>query len=273
MAKIDLCIEPFFLGSDICEKIKKAKKLGYNVIEFWYWDHEFNGKDLIPSKKDIPEIAAVCRDLNVVVNDIVVNSPDGSIGGFLTRPEDKEKYISRLRGTINIAHKLNCTKLITCTGNMVAEKTFQQQLDSVINTLYSAAEIAKKEGITLVLEALNSHVDHPGYFLVSSTTGFEIVRKVNNTNLKLLYDVYHMQIMEGNLISTIKENISLIGHFHSASVPGRNEIYKGEISYLPILEAINETGYDGFFGLEYWPSEPEEQSLTKTLEFLKPSIN
>jgi hydroxypyruvate isomerase len=75
--------------------------------------------------------------------------------------------------------------------------------------------------------------------------------------------------MEGNLISSIQQNSSLIGHFHSAGVPGRHEIYKGEINYLPILEAIDNSGYDGFFGLEYFPSEPEELSLTKTLKFIK----
>lgn len=270
MPKIDLCIEPFFVGTDTCEKIKRVNSLGCKAIEFWFWDHEFTGTDLVPSKKNIKEMATVCKDLNVVVNDIVVNSPDGSIGGFLTKPEDQGKYLERLKETIEVAHQLNCTKMITCTGNEVAGKSFQQQFDSVVDTLSLAAEVAEKEGITLVLEALNSHVDHPGYFLISSATGFEIVKNVNSPNLKLLYDVYHMQIMEGNHIASIKENIGLIGHFHSAGVPGRNEIYLGEIGYLPILKAINDTGYDGYFGLEYWPTEPDDQSLKHTLEFLKP---
>ncbi len=273
MAKIDLCIEPFFIGTATSEKIKKVNKLGFQAIEFWFWDHEFNGQDLVPSKKNMTEVASVCKDLNVVVNDIVVNSPDGLIGGFLTKPEDRNKYLDRLKETIEIAHKLNCKKLITCTGNEIAGKTFQQQFDSVVHTLGIAAEIAKKEGITLVLEALNSHVDHAGYFLVSSRTGFEIVKKVNSPNLKLLYDVYHMQIMEGNHIATIRENISLIGHFHSAGVPGRNELYNGEISYLPIIKAINDVDYKGYFGLEYWPTDADDRSLLKTLEFLKPVMD
>ncbi len=273
MPKIDLCIDPVFVGTETCEKIKKVNRLGFKAIEFWYWDHEFTGTALVPSKKNIKEIAAVCKDLGVVINDTVVNAPDGSIGGFLTKPEDKDKYLERLKETIGIAHQLNIKKLITCTGNEIAGKSFKQQIDSIISTLTAGAEIAKKEGIMLVLEPLNSHVDHEGYFLTSSAIGFDIVKKVNSPNLKLLYDVYHMQIMEGNHIATIKKNISLIGHFHSAGVPGRNEVYKGEISYLPILEAINETGYDGYFGLEYFPSEPDEQSLKKTLGFLKPVSN
>jgi hydroxypyruvate isomerase len=269
MPRIDLCLDPFFIGSKTADKIIKVKELGFDAVEFWFWDHEFNGSGLEYKKKEIDEIAAVCQELNVAVNDIVVNSPDGLIGGFLTKPEDKEKYLDRLRETIEVARKLKCKKLITCTGNEINNKTFQQQFDSVVETLSAAVEITSEDGITLVLEALNSHVDHAGYFLVSSKTGFEIVKKVNSPYLKLLYDVYHMQIMEGNHIATIRENSSLIGHFHSAGVPGRNEIYKGEISYLPILRAIDESGYTGCFGLEYWPTEPEELSLTKTLQFIK----
>jgi len=271
MPKIDLCIDPFFIGSSTVDKIIKANKIGFDAIEFWYWDHEFNGSGLEPRKKEIDEIASVCNELNVIVNDIVVNSPDGSIGGFLTKPEDREKYLDRLQETIQVAHRLKCKKLITCTGNEISGKTFQQQFDSVVDTLSKAADIAARENITLVLEALNSHVDHAGYFLISSKTGFDIVKKVNSPNLKLLYDIYHMQIMEGNHISTILQNASFIGHYHAAGVPGRNEIYKGEINYRPILQAIDNSGYDGYFGLEYWPSEEEQLSLTRTLQFIQSS--
>jgi hydroxypyruvate isomerase len=273
MSKIDLCIEPFYPGTNTSEKIKKVKKLGFDAIEFWFWDHEFTGNNLIPRRKNIVEISSVCKDIDITITDVVVNSPDGLIGGFLTKPEDKDKYLERLKETIDIAHKLNCKKLITCTGNEIAGKTFHQQFDCVADTLAKAAEIVNKEGIILVLEALNSHVDHSGYFLTSSKTGFDLVRTVNNSGLKLLYDIYHMQIMEGNLISTIKENISLIGHFHSAGVPGRNELYSGEINYASIINAINDSGYEGYLGLEYWPTEKEEISLSKTLKYLKPLIS
>lgn len=269
MLKIDLCIDPLFIGIKTSEKIKIIAGLGFEAIEFWYWDYEFNGKDLIPQRKNIQEISSICKDLNITVTDIVVNSPDGSIGGFLTKSEDQSKYLERLSETVEVAHKLGCKKLITCTGNGISDRTFQQQFDNVTHTLAKAAEIVNKEGITLVLEALNSKVDHPGYFLTSSETGFDIVRTINNDGLKLLYDVYHMQIMEGNHIATIVKNMSMIGHFHSASVPGRNEIYLGEINYRTIINAISDSGYEGYFGLEYWPTEKEEISLTKTLDFFK----
>jgi hydroxypyruvate isomerase len=269
MLKIDLCIDPVFVGTETGEKIRKIAKLGYKAIEFWFWDHEFNGQNLVPKKKNIKEIASICKDLGITVNDIVVNSPDGSIGGFLTKRTDQSTYLQRLEETIAVAQELNCSKMITCTGNLVEGISFEEQQDNILSTLTLAADLAHKEGMTLLLEALNSTVDHPGYFLTSSAVGFDIVKKINSPHLRLLYDIYHMQIMEGNHIASIQKNIQLIGHFHAAGVPGRDEIYLGEINYLPILKAIDDTGYNGFFGLEYWPTEPDEMSLTNSMAFLK----
>jgi len=271
MKKIDVCIEPFFIGTETTEKIRKVKKLGIDTIEFWYWDHEFDGQTLVPHKKNIQKIASVSKFLNVTINDIVVNSPDGTIGGFLTKDEDRDKYLERLKETIDIAHKMDCRKLITCTGNEVNGVSFHEQFDNVVKTLSKAAEIAHKEGITLVLEALNSPIDHPGYFLTSSQVGFDIVKAVNSPGLKLLYDIYHMQVMGEDHAEAIKNNISLIGHFHAAGVPGRNEIYSGEIDYPSIIKLIDNSGYEGYFGLEYWPKEEEENSLVKTLKHINPT--
>ncbi len=99
--------------------------------------------------------------------------------------------------------------------------------------------------------------------------GFEIVRSVGSNSVKLLYDVYHMQIMEGNIIDTVTRNIDLIGHFHSAGVPGRHEHFNGENDYPNILKAIAATPYSRFFGLEYWPTYDHRQSLKDVLAYLK----
>lgn len=87
--------------------------------------------------------------------------------------------------------------------------------------------------------------------------------------MKLLYDVYHMQIMEGDIIATIEKNIGLIGHFHSAGVPGRHELYTGELNYKDITQKIDKLGYKGYFGLEYFPLEKSEESLKKTKKLLE----
>ncbi len=269
MLKFDLCIEPLFPGLNSSEKIRKIAALKFKAIEFWFWDYEFDGTNLIPTPKNIDQIANIISELDIYVNDIVVNAPDGSIGGSLTNINDKSKYLARLEETIAVAKKLRCNKIITCTGNILDDVSLESQRDSIIQMLTSATEMAEKEGITLLLEALNSTIDHPGYYLTSTKEGFGIIREINSPNLKLLYDIYHMQIMEGNLINTICDNIKDIGHFHSAGLPGRNELYKGEINYRAILEAIDTTGYDGYFGLEYWPTVDSEESLTETLKYLQ----
>lgn len=125
-----------------------------------------------------------------------------------------------------------------------------------------------KEGVTVNMEALNSLVDHKGYYLDSSYMGFEIMKAVGCDNIKLLYDVYHMQIMEGNIIENVLKNIDLIGHFHSAGVPGRHEHFDGDNDYKNILKAINKTTYDRYFGLEYWPTYDHRKSLTDVKNYL-----
>ena len=270
MVKIDVCIETVFPELPFMERIEKIAQLGFQAIEFWFWDYEFDGQGLNSKKKDIDQIASLTKELNIEINDIVVNAPDGSIGGFLTKAEDKDKYLERLKETIGIAHRLNCKKLITCSGNEIQGFSKEKQLANMIKILEEASRIAAKEDIVLLPEPLNSRVDHQGCFLTSSRIGFDIIKQINSPNLKLLYDIYHMQIMEGNISDTIKENISLIGHFHAAGVPGRHELDNGELDYAFIVKKIDELGYQGYFGLEYFPALKSEESLKKMKELIGP---
>ena len=139
----------------------------------------------------------------------------------------------------------------------------------LLENLKRAAEMAEEAGVTIVLEALNSLYDHKGYYLDSSYVGFEIIKAVNSPAIKLLYDCYHMQLMEGNLINQIRSNIDYIGHFHSAGVPGRHELHKGETNYPYVIKAIEDAGYDRYFGFEYWPTYDNEKSLRDVLAYVK----
>ncbi len=142
----------------------------------------------------------------------------------------------------------------------------------MVACLKTAAPLAEEAGVTLVLEPLNILVDHPGYFLTSSREGFEIVEQVGSPAVKLLYDIYHQQVTEGNLIATITSHIDLIGHFHAADVPGRHEPGTGEINYANVLAAIDEAGYEGFIGLEYAPTVATAESLQAVLS-MREEIN
>lgn len=269
MIKVSVCIETFFTQFSYEERIKKVATAGYRAIEFWFHDYHFDGEKLIPKEKDIGSIAKVTDDLGLEVSDMVVNSPEGNIGGSLVKPEDKNTYLSRLSKVIELAHSLNCQKLITCTGNSLKGKSKKEQAESIVKTLSEASKIIEKENITLLLEPLNSLVDHPGYFLDSFREAATIVRRINHPNIRLLYDIYHMQIMEGNILSTIEQNIDIISHFHSAGVPGRHELSQSEVNYPFIFKKIAEFGYEGYFGLEYWPTNKDEESLKDTKLLLR----
>jgi hydroxypyruvate isomerase len=129
--------------------------------------------------------------------------------------------------------------------------------------LREAVPILEKNGITAVIEVLNTYVDHAGYFLYYIRDGVELVDRVGSPNVKILFDIYHTQIMEGNLINNIRAHIDRIGHFHVGDVPGRHEPGTGEINYRNVFKAIYELGdrYPGYVALEYGHVAPLEENL------------
>ena len=115
--------------------------------------------------------------------------------------------------------------------------------------------LAEEHNVVLVMELLNSRVDHPDYQCDHTSWGVELCRKIGNPRFKLLYDIYHMQVMEGDVISTIRENIEYLAHFHTAGVPGRNELGPDqELNYPAIAQALASTEYTGFVGHEFIPT-------------------
>jgi hydroxypyruvate isomerase len=120
-----------------------------------------------------------------------------------------------------------------------------------------------------LLEPLNTRVDHAGYFVTGSDQGADICRKLSSEKMKLVFDCYHMQIMEGDLLAHIRANLDVIGHFHSAGVPGRNEVFTGELNYPNIVQQIEQSGYDGVFALEYNPTMDHSESLRQSLAHLQ----
>lgn len=251
MAKFSLCIEPVLEQYDFCDRIKIAAELGYDAIEFWD-----------PSDKDLKKIAEAAQKNNIKVAICCVNKAWDIRMNF-----PKDEVIANIKKSVEMAKILGTKSMIGLSGD-VGEND-GKQTEVLVENLKSVSEILEKENITLCLEALNSLVDHKGYYLDSTKVGFDIIRKVNSNNVKLLYDVYHMQIMEGNIIDTINHNIDAIGHFHSAGVPGRNEHMNGESDYHNILKAIDKTSYDKYFGLEYWTTYDAEQSLKDCLTYLR----
>ncbi len=265
--KFGVCLDSVFLDKPFRESVPAVKEAGFDGVEFWFHNYAFTGSDLVPQNRDMDELKDVLDETGLICTDFVWISADGAIdNASLINPDDHSRAMARLEEMLPIARKLNCKKFIACTGNLQPGKSPQEMKDTVMTALKAAIPIIEPEGITVVLEPLNTHVDHAGYFVDSSDFGAEIIREINHPAIKMLYDVYHMQIMEGNVISHIEDHLDIIGHFHSAGVPGRHELYEGELNYPFIVKKIEELGYEGTFGLEYFPTFDPAESLKKVYE-------
>ena len=143
-------------------------------------------------------------------------------------------------------------------------------MEATLAILKALVPIAEESGITFVIEPLNTLVDHRGYSLCHSRDGAELIRSVGHPKIRLLYDAYHMQIMEGNIISTIRELKDAFGYFHIADVPGRCQPGTGELNYPVIIKELKESGYDKYIGFEFAASGIESmEACTRTLADLK----
>lgn len=159
--------------------------------------------------------------------------------------------VKNMEESVRTAKELNCSSLIVLAGDI--DSRVESQKNIIIDNMKRIVDLAVKENIIVNIEELNSLVDHKGYYLASSAIGFEIVKSADCENIKFLYDIYHMQIMEGNIIANITQNIGLIGHIHAAGVPGRHEPFKGENDYSYIIKAIEDAGYLGILGWNILP--------------------
>lgn len=230
-----VCIDALYGGRDFFEGMCETKESGISGIEFWsWWD------------KDIKKIAAEKERLKLSVAAMCTKFFS------LVDPTQHEAYLAGLKESIMVAKDLDCHILISQVGADTGQPR-QEQYGYLCEGVKKAAEVLENSGITLVLEPLNTRVDHAGYFLSASKEAFAIVKEVNSRNVKVLFDIYHQQITEGDVMRRICENSTLIGHFHAAGNPGRHELNTGELNYPNIFRAIQETGYMGYVGLEYFP--------------------
>lgn len=178
-----------------------------------------------------------------------------------------EGLIKKYTETIPLAAAEGYKTLICFSGNRNGVSD-AQGLENCAIGIKKLLPLCEKHNITLIMELLNSKVDHKDYQCDHTAWGVELCKKIDSTYFKLLYDIYHMQIMEGDIIRTIKENIKYIGHFHTGGNPGRNEIDDSQELYYPaIMKAIVETGYKGFVSQEFIPkSKNPLESLKKCIQ-------
>ncbi len=266
MIKISVCLETVFTDLPVSERIAAIAQAGFSDVEFWHPEGTFDGRAVrFDLPKDAAELKQSCRDYGVAINDFAMHAWDGSIGGSPVKAADRAKYLEQIARMIRFGKSIGCAKGITLSGVVDPALSRTQMRGNLERALGEAAEMAEKAEFTLLLEPLNTLVDHPGYYLDSSAEAAAIVRGLGKPRLKLLYDVYHMQVMEGNVLATIEKNIDVIGHFHSAGVPGRAELFDCELDYATIVKRIDALGYQGCFGLEYFPRMADHRQSLETI--------
>ena len=181
-------------------------------------------------------------------------TPSHSLTKGLNHKENHAECIARITDAVNATSAAGFPNVVCFSGNREGISE-EEGADNCVEGLKKVAALAEAKNVTLVVELLNSKVDHKDYQADSTAWTVDICKRVGSPRVKVLYDIYHMQIMEGDLIRTIRENIDYIGHFHTGGNPGRHELDNTqEISHIPVMQAIAESGYQGYVGHEFVPT-------------------
>lgn len=241
--RLCVAIPCFFGGNDFSEAVRQVAALGYDAVETYNW------KSL-----DLDRVKETLDETGVELLSICTTEFN------LTDPEYREKWVEGIRESCVAARKLGAKRLITQVGRDTGRPR-EEQHASIVAGLRAGAPILEEYGITVMIEPLNTLVNHKGYYLWSAVEAFEIVREVNSPSVKVIFDIYHQQVMEGNIIPNIINNLDLIAHLHGAGHPGRNELQYGENNYHVIIDAVEKAGYTGALGLEYKPLLDPIESL------------
>ena len=191
----------------------------------------------------------------------VANGPGGITRGW-NRREEHDRLVARSEELLPRIAAAGLPQMIVFSGNREPGLSDAEGLANCAEGLRRIMPLAEELGVGIIMELLNSRRDHGGYMCDRTPWGVELVKRVGSDRFRLLYDIYHMQIMEGDVIATISENIQYIGHFHTGGVPGRREIDETQELYYPrICRAIADTGFTGFVGQEFIPSRDPLASL------------
>jgi len=236
----------------LLERFGRAAEAGFSTVEFWW-----------PTGEDLGEVEGAVRDAGLRVALFNFDAGDMASGdrGLVSDPSREEQFRENVPIALELAQSLGCERLNALAGQEVPGMPREEQLTLARRNVTFAADEARKVGIQVLVEAVNTFENGP--YLLSTTeqvTGF--VRSVGRENVKVQHDLYHMQRMEGNLVATLERYAGIFGHVQIADSPGRGEPGTGEIHYPYVLSQLEKLGYEGYVGLEYNPTtQTTEESL------------
>lgn len=251
MPKFAANLSMLFTEVDFLQRFEQAANAGFQGVEY-----------LFPYDFEAETIKGIL-DSNQL-QQVLFNLPAGDWlsgdRGIAVDPKRVEEFQQGVTKAIYYAKALNCEQ-VNCLAGIVPGGVSQQQAeDTFVSNLRFAAQALQENGIRLIVEAINTR-DIPGFFLTNTKQALEIIEKVGSDNLNFQYDIYHMQIMEGDLAPTLSEHIGQIQHVQLADNPGRHEPGTGEINYPFLFKHLDSIGYDGWIGCEYKPKTTTHEGL------------
>ena len=191
----------------------------------------------------------------------------------LVNPAHRDGFLSDMREAITWAKKLDVTQIIVMSGNVQPKMSHEAQHASMVEGAKRATDLADAADLKLILEPLNSRVNHKGYFLTSCKEGLAVVKEVNNPHFRLLFDIYHEYVQNGDPVPTINEALPYVSVFHVADAPGRHDPGTGTMNWNAIYETIGKGNYTGYIAMEYLPIGNEVDSLTKAVTQMRERLN
>ncbi len=245
-------ISILFTEAPFIERFALAAKHGFGAVECWFpYDHSTHAlRDQLERHR---------------LGLIGINTAPGDTSkgdwGLAVDPSRKAAFVASVEQAIDYASALDCACIHVMAGIMPQDKSEGQCESIYLERVALAADLAKRANKTVLIEALNAF-DRPRYFLSRQSQAARIVGLLNRENVKMMFDVYHAQMTEGNLIATLNTHIAMIGHIQIADVPGRHEPGSGEINFPNVMRAIAESGYAGWIGCEYRPKMNTAASLS-----------
>ena len=230
---------------DWYDRVKDGWRYGFAGVEQLGW----LGLDLEKAKKTLDE-TGVTSSAIVIQSVKEENMKLTAWGHGMVWEDSRAAFLESFKESVAVAKALNVPNIIATTGNERFDVSREEQFEICVGTLKEMAKIAEDNDLMIVVEPLNILVNHMGYYLVTTEEAAKMIRAVDSPKCRILFDIYHQQISEGNVIRNIRNNIDLIGHFHIGDNPGRNQPGTGELNYANIFKAIQETGYDRWLAFE-----------------------
>ncbi|PYT27041.1 MAG: hypothetical protein DMG58_21285 [Acidobacteria bacterium] len=264
-AKITTSVMLWTLKGSFEEKLETAARSGVQsvemVAEYANW-----------TDADIARIKKLARSFRLGM-DALIATPDWNKRPVsMVDPAQRGNFLADVRNAITYAQKLEVSQILLMSGNAMAGRTHDEQYASLLEGSKRAGDLVAAANLTAIVEPLNSLVNHRGFFLTTCVEGAKLIRQVDNPQVRLLFDIYHEQVQEGNVIRTLMEAADIVSVFHVADNPGRNDPGTGEINYRNVYKAIQKTGYSRYLAMEYLPLGDQVESLTKALNEFRTAI-